>query len=267
MAMYLPIAVKNISITLEGLLEQIAPDYYELDTFKTVSSLYRQLGIGQFLLSNDADDLFLQLHYSLQAYLEFLQNSGDSQKAISHMAIFFDALIIGDSDAIHKLAQLAPTAMNNRKEYEEDFLFMRILLDVFGLNKTFSEIESKLMAYEAYHNENPDTRFPILKALLEKDNEDFEEALPPYLEEKKQAYADGGDLYRGTLEEAAVNAHVSCEFLGLLKLAELQGLMLDKEYILAPSSARFSYQLPAIAEGSWRQIQSQRSINLSGLRL
>lgn len=256
---YLPLSVKNASITLEDILEALrsAPSWeYKALYFDRIASLYRQLGVGELLLTDDETHLHRQLQLGIQAYTEFLQNAKPSEIAISKISVFFDAVCLGDITTMSTLAQLAPRQQNPRKEYEEDFLYMRILMDVFALKKTPEEVSSLIKEFESFHVENPDQRFSLLVALLDKDNDAFFDALEVLVDEHIKRYADGGDLYKGTRDEASILVNMSTEVVALLKLAKQQGLAISGEYKLAPSTAMADCALPDPAPRSWLGYQS-----------
>ncbi|WMJ74182.1 hypothetical protein RCC89_13545 [Cytophagaceae bacterium ABcell3] len=57
---YLPLAVKNTSISLEDILYELKNTNsweYKYIYFERISSLFRQMGIGEFLLTDDSTKL------------------------------------------------------------------------------------------------------------------------------------------------------------------------------------------------------------------
>jgi hypothetical protein len=257
---YLPMAVKNVSLTLEDILTALkeAPAWrYEPLYFERISSLYRQLGIGEFLLSDDETSIHARLQLGVQAYIEFLQNAERSELAASKALPFFDAVCLGDQQAMATLSRLSPAARNSRKEYEEDFLYMRIMMDFFGLRKTLDQVKPLLAEFESFHVDYPDQRFSLLVALFDKDSRAFAEALEVLIDERVARYADGGDAYVGTRDEAAILAHVSAEVIAWVKLAKQQGLAIAQEYTLAPGSAVVDSALSAPPPRGWLAFQSQ----------
>lgn len=260
MEMYLPMAVKNIGLTLEDILSNISTAEYKLLYYDKISSLYRQIGIGEYLMSNSVISMFSMLQLGIQSYIEFLEKADDSEKAISKIVVFFDAVCCQDKKAMADLALLAPRQLNARKEYDEDFLYMRILMDIFGLGKPREDVQVMLDEYEAFHSENSDERFNIIIALLEKDGKAFHESLELLISERLDRYADGGDLYKGTLEEATILSHVSTEVIAWLWFARIQNIGLSNEYALAPSSSMQAYRPVPLTEGAWRSCESYRSL-------
>lgn len=261
MSIYLPLAVKNCAITLEGILETMDGAAYKLLYYDRIASLYRQVGIGEFLMTNDPLPMFKHLQSGIQAYIEFLEHAEEPEKATSKLEVLFDAVCIGDMDAVKRLAHLAPRQVNPRKEYEEDFLYTRILLDVFGLDKTQDDVQPMMDEFEAFHADNTDDRFDLVTALLEKSEPLFQETLEVLIDERVEHYKGDFDLYSGKQEEAAIMSHVSTEVIAWLKLAQRQGIALHGEYAMAPSSAIATVALPPLAPRSWRAIDSYRSLN------
>lgn len=260
MDMYLPLAVKNVGITLEDILSQISGAEYKFLYYDKISSLYRQIGVGEYLITDDAQAMFDMLELGIQSYIEFLEKAEDSEKAISKITVFFDAVCCQNKNAMEKLAQLAPQQLNSRKEYDEDFLYMRILMDVFGLEKSRQDVQIMLDEYEKFHNEYPDERFNLIIALLDKDDKAFHNSLELLTKERLGRYAKGGDLYEGTLEEASILSDVSTEVMAWLWLARFQNIDLGSKYALAPDSAMQVCQTTPLAEGAWLSYESYRSL-------
>lgn len=256
---YLALSVKNLSITLEDILDAIRSTpsrEYKFLYFDRIANLYQQLGIGELLMSDDETNLHRHLQLGIQAYIEFLQNAEPAEISCSKISGFFDAVCMGDATAMATLAQLAPVEHNPRKEYEEDFLYMRILMDVFGLGKRTEDIQILLDEFESYHVENPDQRFSVLVSLLNKDTPAFHDALEVLISEQESRYADGGDLYRGTRDEASILANVSTEVAALVKLARKQGLAVAEQYNLAPSTVMRDCVLPSPEPRLWLAYRS-----------
>jgi hypothetical protein len=264
---YLPLSVKNLSISLEEILEAIKTSStweYKSLYFDRIANFYKQVGIGELLMTDDESALHRHLQLGIQAYVEFLQNAAPAEIATSKISAFLDAVCMADVAAMTTLAQLAPTQRNPRKEYEEDFLYMRILMDVFGLGKTLEDVQGLLDEFEAFHAENPDQRFTALTALLTNDAQAFHDALETLIVEHETGYAKGGDLYQGTVDEAPILAAVSTEVAALVKLAKKQGMAVAAQYSLAPSSVMIDCVLPAPAPRSWLAYRSPyRSFSLS----
>lgn len=260
MEMYLPLAVKNVAITLEDILSHISGAEYKFLYYDKIASLYRQIGIGEYLITDNTQPMFDMLQLGIQSYIEFLEKAEDSEKAISKMIVFFDAACCQNKNAMEKLAQLAPQQINPRKEYDEDFLYLRILMDIFGLGKTRQDVQTMLDEYEEFHNAYPDERFNLIIALLDKDDKAFHNSLELLTSERLGRYAKGGDLYEGTLEEAAILSDISTEVMAWLWFARFQNINLKSEYALAPDSAMQASQSTPLVEGAWRSCESYRSL-------
>ncbi|WP_086930712.1 immunity 49 family protein [Agarilytica rhodophyticola] len=262
MSQYLPLAVKNVSITLENILNAMAKQpSYKQEYFDRIMALYRQQGIGDFLVSNSSELLFSKLTLGVQASIDFLTNADTGEPAASKITTFFDAVCCQDFPAMEKLAQLSPRKINSRIEYEEDYLYCRILMDVFGLRKNQEDIQDLLEEFEALHADNPDHRYTVLMALLEKDGDAFHEVLEFLIDAYKDHYVDGGDMYAGTQDEAIILAHVSIEIIALVQLARMQGIATYPEYALAPKTALASCSVPEPPPGAWLHIDSRRSFS------
>ena len=256
--LYVPLAIKNAGISLELLLPKLKGDVFTEAQYGKVSRLYRCIGIGELLCSNDQSLLFERLFRSANAYIHFLENAPSSEIATSKALAFYDAVACGFSDGAKKIAQLCPRSQNQAKEYEEEFLCSRVLMDFFFLGKTKEEVDDMMSEYESYHNDNADLCFPLLKSLLDEDNEAFCNALGDFVDAEKNML--NGDGIRGEPEEVTLLSKISIPLLAWLRFAEYQKFSLDDEYALAPGSARFKKSSTFGSEDSWKQIESFRSL-------
>ena len=174
-APYLPIAVKNCSIVLEDILRAFKSNpEYKLLYFNRISELFRQIGIGEFLMSYDLDAFGLRLQQSAQAYATFLAQADASEKATSCAISFFDAVCVNDVGVAKLIADHSPGTLNSPKEYEEDFFYMRIFMDVMSKGKTLEDLTEQLKDYERYASDSDDNRFLLLESILKKDSLGFE---------------------------------------------------------------------------------------------
>ncbi|MDH5216599.1 MAG: hypothetical protein OEX19_02815 [Gammaproteobacteria bacterium] len=261
MMMYLPIAVKNQGIALENILSNMpAPPIYKLQYFDRISELYRQLGLGEFLMSNDVNDLCNKLNCGIQAYIEFLQHASDAEKATSHVQVFYDAICVNDRKGMMALATLAPCTVNSRKEYEEDYLCLRILMDYFSLDKPIEDVEPMLERYATLQAHQPDPRYALIQSLFDRNDNDFHEALAPLIDNQISQFEDGGDFYAGTQEAAAILSNISSEVIAWLRLAKRQEMAVQENYLLAPSSAFGDCSMAALPAQAWLNLETYRSL-------
>ncbi|MDH5729705.1 MAG: Imm49 family immunity protein [Gammaproteobacteria bacterium] len=259
--MYLPIAVKNLGITLENILTSMpTPPVYKLQYFDRIAQLYRQLGLGEFLMSNDMTMYCHHLNCGIQAYCEFLQHAPEAEKACSHVQVFYDAICVNNRHAMTELATLAPRVVNARKEYDEDFMCLRILMDYFALEKSTDDVAPHMAQYETLQAQQPDPRFALLQALLTRNVSSFQDALTPLIDAQIAAYQDGGDLYAGTQETAVILSNISSEIIAWLRLAKHQRMPVQDDYLLAPSSAFSDCPVTRLPSQAWLKLESYRSL-------
>ncbi len=254
---YLPLAIKNTGISLQEVLpELLRASSPKASHYTYVCKSYRQLGVGELLISNDPEPFYSRLYKSAQAFIHFLEIGEEAEKAASQAYPFFDAVACGAEDVAREIAHLCPDTINPRKEYEEDFLYYRILMAAFYLDAPDSEIQDMLDVFEFYHNQNPDERFKLCKALIDRDQESFDEALTACIHALLDGNEEQKKASRLNADEAATLAHVSPEVLSWLLLARKQGLKVAAEYQLAPSTAQMLHLAVYPPADSWKQIES-----------
>lgn len=261
MSRYLPIALKNMSITLGHIVEAMAkaPEY-KLQYFARLTDLYRHLALGDFLMTDEPEGMFYHLRLGAQAFVEFLNQAEEPEKATSKATVYFDAVCAEDWQVAKEIATLTPGRVNDRKEYEEEFLYMRTIMDYFSLGKGMDDIQGMLNRYEALHQEHADQHFVLLQALLEKNVDQFESALEMLVDDIREKKGGGGHLYEGTLDQAAVLPHISTEVMAWIKLARKQGMAVQEEYLLAPAAAMVSLPNDILPAGEWLQYEGFSSL-------
>lgn len=126
---------------LNGELDD-APWSYRLDRFERVARQFRLLAGAEFLLDDEEVEGFHgYLQLSVQATLEFLEHAAPGEAVASRTLAFFDAAILDDIASMQLIAGLAPRQCHPWREYEEDFLYARISMDLLGQGRTAGEVE------------------------------------------------------------------------------------------------------------------------------
>ena len=222
---FLPIFISNARYANQKLLPRLLQGSGSLADVLEWCGNHRLMGIGALLLLGDAETLQSHLYRSGRTFLALvLQSGGASTFALSRISPFFDALAAGDVQGAREMAVLAPRARQVDLEYEEDFLYVRFLMDHCLLGQSEAEGRRCLERFESVLQGSEEPRLDVCRALLARDEQGIEEALLRLVSAQQQRYVwlhERGSLSRETW---ATEAKVCVEGLALLVLAEQAGL-------------------------------------------
>lgn len=213
----------------------------------------RLAGVGGLFLTGTSEPLHLRLHQSGRAFASFLSRTPVDSQLTSQCLPFFDAVAAGDLQAAQQVARHARHSWAQGEEYEEDFLFVELLMQRFFLGAPPAECEALQEHYERALQGAEDPRLGICQALLTSDSRRFTEGLALFLSERRNRYVRLATRERIAPELAATEGHFSVEGLALLRLAEQQGLETPESCLHVPSIAR---ELPAVRfePDSWQHL-------------
>jgi hypothetical protein len=254
---FVPLAGKNAAVTLEELLPQVLSAPPRQPHYLMVSTLYRRIAIAGLLSTADPGIFFQNLFKSGRAFLHFLQSAPDAEKATSSSAPLFDAIACRDREGVAGLAKNSRATFASGKEYEEDFFYIRFLMDRFITGASKDSARQWLDQWAALSPD--DFRLAVCTALDRRDQGAFDQAIEMAISELRARIEALRAKDALPADDAATTARVSTEVLAWLELAEASGLSLERDYPLAPSLARQfgGVQLPA--PDSWRTIETMRS--------
>jgi|GEM_PF-1153305 len=249
----LPLIEKNSLIQLQMALPRVLARQVTQVQMMSVCALYRRMGIAQLFLSGLPDGLFEELSRSARAFLFFLQGTDDAAKTTSRSEPYFDAIACGDADAERQIAQHSRATWNPGEEYEDDFVYVRVLMERFTLAASTGQLDATMKRYESLPTAGDDVRFTLCQALVAADAQRFEEGLGLLLEVRTRELRKRIEAERLSPDDASTTAHLSVEVLALLRLAERARLPTEMHYPLAPSVARRLDRARLPPPASWHQ--------------
>lgn len=248
----LPLAVKNIGMNLESMLPRLAAGKPTRHGTHQLCHMYRLIAYGEFLMSCDLKPWVEHLSKSAHARHAFLTTAPSEQKACSQTDAFFDAVACQDHDTAHALATAAPRQCADHLEYEEDYCYLRFLMDTF-LGEPDAARETLLNRWSVLLDGAADARFALCLTLWEKDSDALPDvladAIEAVLEEKAKTAASG----RLSVDETTILAHLSTEVLTWLHLCAPH-IALEADYPLAPAPLRSPHRLPFPDPDAWRTL-------------
>lgn len=213
-----------------------------------LSRYFQGLAICHLLENADTEQFRENLVRSGHARRYFLLqsrgqgNRDDRRLAVSHTEAFLDVLAAADLWLAREIANLSVVTWNPAWEYEDDFAYYHFLHtlilsidepDDMRLGEILTQFEKALEGASSQ-------RLEICMALLERDEELFDESLLGLVDEMQEAY----DARRDALESYEFlfwpRSFVSTEGLALLQLAGLLDMPTREAYPLCPSSVRLT---------------------------
>lgn len=257
MSRFLPIAVNNAGVTLEEVLPDALKAAPTLEAFAMISRLYRQLGVGALLMSGDPTGFFAHLFRSSRAFAYFSETAPVAGKLTSRAEPFFDALACRDDEGARRIALASPATPDLSREYEEDFYALRCPMDLF-LGKPAPGVAGMLDTWVKLARDE-DPRAPLWRAILEKGQKKFEEALTDCIDARRAHYRELKKAERLDPDEEAVLPHVSVEALAAIELAQRAGLKVDCDYPTVPAVARKFKLFDPPEPDSWMALEEEYS--------
>ena len=249
----LPLIVSNAEYENSKLLPGMLRGAVSIELVFRFCQNQRRKGIAELFLEG-LPRLFIEsVQRSGGAYLAALKRTQDAEKVTSKSAPFFDAVACRDFGVAREIARYSRGTWNRDEEYEEDFLYVWLLMKSFFLDRSNEEVASLLARYETVLDGAEDVRFLIAKGLVHHNSELFVEALNDLIVMHQDHYRTG--MKRGEIleEEWATEGQLSVEGLALLRLAQLGGFTIEQGYPLIPSLV-ISYASENLSADSWKQL-------------
>ncbi len=234
-SLYLPVFESNFLGDNEELLSLLNSGQATLPQVSAMCSNFRRAAIASLLQTGRSRMFRERLQRSGSAFAHYLAQADEQDKRISESLPVVDAIGAGDLVTATEIARSSHHHWVKDEEYEEDFLFFEFIMQHALLNATEEDMIALLDRWEACLAGTDDRRLDVCRALLQADPDAFAEALPAYLEERHQSYAEQADLMPP--EERATEAQVSVEGLALIRLARTKGIPVQSSYPQIPEPA------------------------------
>ena len=243
-----------ISFEIACWRQELIDPKYPVDELGTLSlelaSKLRALGIMALLAKADSDLFYHNLirgGIAREIYLQRLKNEGidkDHHRASGRYASLLNAVAAGDMALARRIVDLSPAEWQKGHEYKDDYCYAQILHRLVQEAPPEQEIIPLLNQFETYLEGEPSARLNVCKALMERDQNTFDEAFDALLKEQEAKIA--ADKARCQMEDPIVMAQrlVFVEGLAILRLAEGRELATQFEYQYCPSLARIPMNIP-----------------------
>jgi Immunity protein 49 len=230
------------------------PDGIALDELGAISvelcGKLRTMAIIGLLVKGDSDRFLHNLVRSgrvRETYLSRLKQAGHldcHHLASARTEGLLDAVAAGDITLAQRIAWLSPRQWERDREYEDDYCYAQILHRLLHGVQAAGAYQPLIERFEAALQGQASPRLDVARALVARAQPEFDAAFDSLLQlRRKEVQAD---IASAKIEEPQMLAEreVFVEGLALLRLALLQGLQTEDEYLYCPASARVPMRAP-----------------------
>lgn len=210
-----------------------------------LSRYARAAAIARLLAYADGATFRERLARSGQARRRLLQWAAGARRpfnrftATGNYGPLCDALASGDDALAQDIARLSADTPVKGHEFEEDFLYARLLgLLATGDDALPGRAQPLLEALERLMDGQDFPRLAMCRALLAREQEGFDGALQALLEERDWQFQEKARSFKPRDEETETEPFIFVEGLALLRLAERRGLAVQADYLFLPGLAR-----------------------------
>lgn len=211
----------------------------------------RIAAVGKLLLTGRPRELFADLERSAQAFAHFVSHRSGTVAA-GRAAPFFDAVACGDAGSAAAIARGTARTWQQGQEYEDDFVRMRFLMDLHTSDEATS---AERLARCVELLEAPDPRLGCCTALRDRDAAALDRSLRAASAAERAADEELSIEGRLDPDEAVTTAHVYCEGLAIVQLAERHGIAVARELPRIPSLARRLDLRTPLAPNAWQDVE------------
>ncbi len=247
----IPFAIGASLSTAKALVPAVEGGTADLATALELSRAMRIAATGKLLLSGRPREFFGDLQRSAQAFAHWTRGVTHAP-ATGRATPFFDACACGDLAAIRQIAAATARQWSRGQEYEDDFLYLRFLMDLVAGDA--APDPGWLTRFTAIAVA-PEPRLACCHALQDRDATALAAALRELVARDTEALDELAAEDRLDPDEAATTAMVSIEGLALVQIAARLGVTCPDELPRIPSLARRVDLHQPLAAAAWREVE------------
>ena len=241
----------RLRATLEAMRGDFNPAGYVM-----VSICYRALACCAALLEADTDSFFLYLGNAANARLDFLEKAKGREIPPRYLALSKDlgftcAVAAEDWPVAEAISALSNTEHTDTVEYEDDFLFFRVLHLLLTNPDDVAGIERHLTRWAEVLEGEESGFLQVCTAMCGRDQDgyaDAYEALHDARESQLDAYSAE---VSADAELLAIERGVFIDALAVARLAERLGLRTPGVYAMAPDLVLRQHAAGAVDRSAW----------------
>ncbi len=248
---FLPVTQANAQYDIDHAMPSMLERNMGWDSLVDICKKFRQHGICSLFLEAAAKNFHTALQKSGALLLHILPTIPNESKITSQQTAFFDAVACGDFETAKEISKISRMTFNPDEEYEDDFLYVMILMKKFFLNASEQEVKVLFQKYQELSEASGETRVDICAAFIENNAEQFEKALNDLIKTRAKDFKER--LAKDEiLEEAySTEGQLFVEGLALVRLANKLNFPTQKNYKFIPSLI-IEKQATDFGRDSWR---------------
>jgi hypothetical protein len=248
----------NLEYELSELLPRVlysAPGEALGEAYLEICLFYRRLGICVLLTRLNVGGFANELAKAGKAYEHFVSHSSDADAeyvCTSRATPYFDMLAAGDIATARRIEAIAPRTWEREHEFEDEFLYMRFLMDLVSSNSSPIDRDPMIERMQKLPDLSPG-KLAICEALHAAEDQAFEEAMELMLEERAEDVAEARSLpIPSEAYFLETEAFIFVEGIAIVRLARLIGIRTHHEYPGIPSQVFTMDTLPRGSRVEWR---------------
>lgn len=258
---YLPLAYKAAGMHLEDRVEEYLAGPPGLKMAVFLAEMYRRLGLAAYLMSADSAPLLGFLGKGGRTFLHFLRKGNPDEQATGKATAFFDAIVARDDAGARELSRLSRRQHREHAEYEEDFLYLRYLMDRFRGESEEADRAALLERFETVLDGEDDPRLEVCQSLEARDADQFSTSIAAFVEATGTRLDELSAADQLHPDEAATTAKVSVELVALCLLGAELGLETPRRLRRVPEDLLGKLTPPPHDDEAWKHVPSFREIS------
>jgi hypothetical protein len=235
---HLPIYIKNATLEIRERVYAIQSGTASFADVQKFCAFFRIRCLANLFLSGVARDCVTDLRKSASAFAYFLDRSDQSDVLASLAAPLFDALVVNDRDVAARIARSLRQTWNQGREFEDDFLYVRFLIQRFFLDAPENELADLISRFEQIVDGEASPRLDICRSIKDNDSDAFETSLEALTDEWTGVQTRRIEAGLLLPEEASTTGRSFLEGLALVRLWESIGNHFDDLYEPFPAPLR-----------------------------
>jgi hypothetical protein len=248
---YLDAYIDNASLRIATWVPALASGSSGWSDVQRLCGAFRQRAVCTLLLSGTVQGFQQDMMSSGAAFAHYLRSAPEAEKITSQAKPFFDAVGAGAFPCAAEIARLSRMSVNPDREYEEDFLYVQLLMKHFFLGADETECEAILARCEGALKGADHTRVELCSALLAGDAARFDAGLRALLDRRADLVEQA--IARGAMPEEAWSwlRYFSSEGLALVRLGAMKNMQLGGTYRHVPDITYQAAPIPYEPD-AWR---------------
>lgn len=246
--------IENAEGYIRSYINEAKKGIISLKNTEMMQKAFHQLSVCTLFLEADEDVYYKSMNQNISAMMAFLEQSKEADLCLSKLDIVFDIIASGYWQTLGKFQSIAPQKHNTDCEYEEDFLYRKLLVDVALEDVNIDDFSAEIDRFKDLAVGLEDTRADVLFSLAQKNVEAFLLSLSDFIDERQESIEKR--ISKGALEEEewCATRYFTHEGLAFIRIAEHKGMCLGDENFLHIPQELIDADIPVYDADAWLKI-------------